>query len=133
MTRKRKSTPPLASGTDAPAFWQFHGFAERLARSKARHLVPPNVKPTTRTNLQWLLQKPLDSMNAAGNACDVRYQPLKGAPAGALPGPYRLRIRRGDISRASSRRAAPAARAGSSAGSDDSLGQAQPACGSTER
>jgi predicted DNA binding CopG/RHH family protein len=66
----------FASEAEERAFWETHDSAEYVDWSRARSVVLPNLKPTTRTISLRLPQHLLDSIKAAANARDVPYQSL---------------------------------------------------------
>jgi len=73
---KAKAVPEFKSEQEERAFWDKHDSSEFLDWSKARNVVLPNLKPTTRTISLRLPQHLLDSIKAAANARDVPYQSL---------------------------------------------------------
>ncbi|MCM5571106.1 BrnA antitoxin family protein [Burkholderiaceae bacterium FT117] len=73
---KAKAVPEFKSEQEERAFWDKHDSSEYLDWSKARNVVLPNLKPTTRTISLRLPQHLLDSIKAAANARDVPYQSL---------------------------------------------------------
>lgn len=76
MSKHRKSVPEFAGEAEERAFWETHDSAEYVDWSRARSVVLPNLKPTTRTISLRLPQHLLDSIKAAANARDVPYQSL---------------------------------------------------------
>ncbi|MFP5412489.1 MAG: BrnA antitoxin family protein [Gammaproteobacteria bacterium] len=76
MNKPRKAIPEFSSEQEERAFWEKHDSSEYLDWSKARNVVLPNLKPTTRTISLRLPQHLLDSIKAAANARDVPYQSL---------------------------------------------------------
>lgn len=76
MSKPRKSPPEFASEAEERAFWENHDSAEYVDWTRARKVVLPNLKPTTRTISLRLPQHLLDSIKAAANARDVPYQSL---------------------------------------------------------
>jgi predicted DNA binding CopG/RHH family protein len=76
MNKPRKAIPEFSSEQQERAFWEKHDSSEYLDWSKARNVVLPNLKPTTRTISLRLPQHLLDSIKAAANARDVPYQSL---------------------------------------------------------
>ena len=76
MSKLPKAVPKFASEAKERAFWESHDSTEYLEWSKARKVVLPNLKPTTKTISLRLPQHLLDSLKAAANARDVPYQSL---------------------------------------------------------
>lgn len=76
MSKQPKATPKFANEAEERAFWESHDTSEFLDWSKARKVVLPNLKPTTKTISLRLPQHLLDSLKAAANARDVPYQSL---------------------------------------------------------
>jgi predicted DNA binding CopG/RHH family protein len=66
----------FASEAEERAFWETHDSTEYVDWRRARSVVLPNLKPTTRTISLRLPQHLLDSIKAAANARDVPYQSL---------------------------------------------------------
>lgn len=76
MSKQPKAVPEFANEAEERLFWETHDSTEYLDWSKARPVVLPNLKPTTRTISLRLPQHLLDSIKAAANARDVPYQSL---------------------------------------------------------
>jgi predicted DNA binding CopG/RHH family protein len=76
MSKQPKAVPKFANEAEERAFWETHDSSEYLDWSKARKVVLPNLKPTTKTISLRLPQHLLDSLKAAANARDVPYQSL---------------------------------------------------------
>lgn len=76
MSKPRKNPPVFASEAEERAFWETHDSTEYVDWRRARSVVLPNLKPTTRTISLRLPQHLLDSIKAAANARDVPYQSL---------------------------------------------------------
>ena len=76
MSKQPKAVPKFANEAEERAFWETHDSTEYLDWSKARKVVLPNLKPTTKTISLRLPQHLLDSLKAAANARDVPYQSL---------------------------------------------------------
>ncbi len=76
MNKPTKTVPQFANEAEERAFWEKHDSADYLDWSKARRVVLPNLKPTTKTISLRLPQHLLDSIKAAANARDVPYQSL---------------------------------------------------------
>ena len=76
MSKQLKPLPNFANEAEERLFWETHDSTEYLDWSKARKVVLPNLKPTTKTISLRLPQHLLDSIKAAANARDVPYQSL---------------------------------------------------------
>ena len=76
MNKPTRKIPDFASEAQERAFWEAHDSSDYLDWSKARPVVLPNLKPTTKTISLRLPQHLLDSIKAAANARDVPYQSL---------------------------------------------------------
>jgi predicted DNA binding CopG/RHH family protein len=76
MSKQPKAVPKFANEAEERAFRETHDSTEYLDWSKARKVVLPNLKPTTKTISLRLPQHLLDSLKAAANARDVPYQSL---------------------------------------------------------
>jgi len=76
MSKQPKPLPNFANEAEERLFWETHDSTEYLDWSKARKVVLPNLKPTTKTISLRLPQHLLDSIKAAANARDVPYQSL---------------------------------------------------------
>jgi predicted DNA binding CopG/RHH family protein len=75
-----QAKPPLKFKNEAEerAFWESKGSdsTEYLDWTKARRIVLPNLKPSTKTISLRLQQHLLDAIKAAANARDAPYQSL---------------------------------------------------------
>ena len=76
MSKLPKTVPKFADEAEERHFWETHDSTDYLDWSKARKVVLPNLKPTTKTISLRLPQHLLDSLKAAANARDVPYQSL---------------------------------------------------------
>jgi len=76
MSKQPKPVPKFANAAEERAFWETHDSTDYLDWSKARKVVLPNLKPSTKTISLRLPQHLLDSIKAAANARDVPYQSL---------------------------------------------------------
>lgn len=76
MNKRLKPVPDFASEAEERTFWETHDSADHVDWSKARRVVLPNLKPTTKTISLRLPQHLLDAIKAAANARDVPYQSL---------------------------------------------------------
>ena len=71
-----KATPKFDTEKDERTYWESHDSTEHLDWTKARKVVLPNLKPTTKTISLRLPQHLLDSIKTAANSRDVPYQSL---------------------------------------------------------
>ncbi|MBK9021534.1 MAG: BrnA antitoxin family protein [Sulfuritalea sp.] len=76
MSKPTKAIPRFASEAEERAFWESQDSTAHVDWSKAKRVVLPNLKPTTKTISLRLPQHLLDSIKAAANARDVPYQSL---------------------------------------------------------
>jgi predicted DNA binding CopG/RHH family protein len=76
MRKQLKSVPPFRSEAEERTFWESHDSSDYVDWTKARRVVLPNLKPSTKTISLRLPQHLLDSLKAAANARDVPYQSL---------------------------------------------------------
>lgn len=76
MSKQLKPVPKFTSETQERAFWEKNDSADYQDWTKAKRVVLPNLKPTTKTISLRLPQHLLDSIKAAANARDVPYQSL---------------------------------------------------------
>ena len=76
MNKQPKTTPKFASEAQERAFWETHDSTGYLDWSKAKKVILPKLKPTTKTISLRLPQHLLDSIKNAANARDVPYQSL---------------------------------------------------------
>jgi predicted DNA binding CopG/RHH family protein len=76
MSKQAKTIPTFSSEAQERAFWETHDSTNYLDWKKAKKVVLPNLKPTTRTISLRLPQHLLDSIKTAANARDVPYQSL---------------------------------------------------------
>jgi len=78
MSKQARPLPKFKSEAEERAFWESKGndSTEYLDWAKARRVVLPNLKPSTKTISLRLPQHLLDSIKAAANARDVPYQSL---------------------------------------------------------
>jgi predicted DNA binding CopG/RHH family protein len=76
MSKQLKTIPTFASEAEEQQFWKTHNSTDYLDWSKAKSVVLPNLKTTTKTISLRLPQHLLDSIKAAANARDVPYQSL---------------------------------------------------------
>ena len=76
MKKQLKAIPEFANEQEERLFWEEHDSSEFVDWSKARQVVLPNLKPTTKTISLRLPQHLLDSIKAAAHSRDVPYQSL---------------------------------------------------------
>ena len=76
MNKPTKVIPVFANEEQERAYWEAHDSTQHLDWSKARKVIMPNLKPTTKTISLRLPQHMLDSIKLAANARDVTYQSL---------------------------------------------------------
>jgi len=76
MNKQIKAIPEFANEEEERLFWEEHDSSEFVDWSKARQVVLPNLKPTTKTISLRLPQHLLDSIKAAAHSRDVPYQSL---------------------------------------------------------
>ena len=76
MSKQLKTAPKFSNEAEERAFWKSHDSTDYLDWTKARRVVLPHLKPTTKTISLRLPQHLLDSIKAAANARDVPYQSL---------------------------------------------------------
>jgi predicted DNA binding CopG/RHH family protein len=76
MKKKLKPIPQFADEKEEQLFWERNDSSDYLDWSKARKVVMPNLKPTTKTISLRLPQHLLDSIKSAAHARDVPYQSL---------------------------------------------------------
>ena len=76
MKKQIKAIPEFSNEQEERLFCEEHDSSEYLDWSKARPVVLPNLKPTTKTISLRLPQHLLDSIKSAANSRDVPYQSL---------------------------------------------------------
>jgi predicted DNA binding CopG/RHH family protein len=76
MSKQLKVVPEFTNEAQERAFWEKNDSTDYQDWSKAKRVVLPNLKPTTKTISLRLPQHLLDSIKAAANARDVPYQSL---------------------------------------------------------
>ena len=76
MKKQLKPIPQFADEKEEQLFWERNDSSDYLDWSKARKVVMPNLKPTTKTISLRLPQHLLDSIKSAAHARDVPYQSL---------------------------------------------------------
>lgn len=78
MSTQARPPQKFKNEAEERAFWEAKGSdsTEYLDWTKARRIVLPNLKPSTKTISLRLPQHLLDAIKAAANARDVPYQSL---------------------------------------------------------
>ncbi len=76
MKKRLKAIPHFASEEEEKLFWEQNDSSDYLDWDKARQVIMPNLKPTTKTISLRLPQHLLDSIKSAAHARDVPYQSL---------------------------------------------------------
>ena len=76
MSKQLKAVPKFSTEAEERAFGEKHDSADYVDWTKAKRVVLPNLKPTTKTISLRLPQHLLDSIKAAANSRDVPYQSL---------------------------------------------------------
>lgn len=76
MKKQLKVVPTFFSEDEERRFWEQNDSSDYLDWGKAKEVVMPNLKPTTKTISIRLPQHLLDSIKVAAHARDVPYQSL---------------------------------------------------------
>lgn len=76
MKKQLKAVPEFSGEDEERSFWEQNDSSDYLDWGKAKEVVMPNLKPTTKTISIRLPQHLLDSIKAAAHARDVPYQSL---------------------------------------------------------
>ena len=76
MKKQLKPIPRFVDEKEEQLFWEENDSSDYLDWSKAKKVVMPNLKPTTKTISLRLPQHLLDSIKSAAHARDVPYQSL---------------------------------------------------------
>lgn len=76
MKKRLKEIPLFESEQEEKLFWEKNDSSDYLDWDKAKKVVMPNLKPTTKTISLRLPQHLLDSIKSAAHARDVPYQSL---------------------------------------------------------
>jgi predicted DNA binding CopG/RHH family protein len=76
MNKRHKQVPKFTTEAEERAFWERHNSTDYLDWTRAKSVVLPNLKPTTKTISLRLPQHLLDSIKATANSRDVPYQSL---------------------------------------------------------
>lgn len=76
MTKQLKKTPKFKSEEDEARFWEKHDSTEYVEYSKAKKVLFPNLKPSTRTISIRLPESLIEHLKLLANKRDVPYQSL---------------------------------------------------------
>jgi predicted DNA binding CopG/RHH family protein len=74
--RKLKKTPKFKSEAEEVEFWATHDSTEYVDYSKAKRVVFPDLKPSTRTISIRLPESLIEHLKVLANKRDVPYQSL---------------------------------------------------------
>jgi predicted DNA binding CopG/RHH family protein len=74
--RKLKKIPKFKSEAEEAEFWATHDSSEYVDYSKAKHIVFPNLKPSTKTISIRLPESLIEHLKVLANKRDVPYQSL---------------------------------------------------------
>ena len=74
--RKLKKIPRFKSDAEEVEFWATHDSTEYLDYSKAKRIIFPNLKPSTRTISIRLPESLIEHLKVLANKRDVPYQSL---------------------------------------------------------
>ncbi|VAW16216.1 FIG01007157: hypothetical protein [hydrothermal vent metagenome] len=73
---KRKKIPKFKSEDEERVFWSTHDSTDYVDWSKAKKIIFPNLKPSTKNISLRLSQSMLDELKFLANKKDVPYQSL---------------------------------------------------------
>ena len=76
MAKKFKKIPKFKSENEEAQFWNTHDSTEYLDWSKARNVIFPNLKPTSRSISIRLPEYIISQVKVEANKLDVPYQAL---------------------------------------------------------
>jgi predicted DNA binding CopG/RHH family protein len=76
MTKKLKITPKFKNEKEEARFWTAHDSTEYVDYSKAKRVLFPNLKPSTKTISIRLPESLLEHIKLLANKRDVPYQSL---------------------------------------------------------
>ncbi|OGE80732.1 MAG: hypothetical protein A3H72_02080 [Candidatus Doudnabacteria bacterium RIFCSPLOWO2_02_FULL_48_8] len=76
MAKKFKKIPKFKSENEEAEFWNTHDSTEYLDWSKARNVIFPNLKPTSRSISIRLPEYIISQVKVEANKLDVPYQAL---------------------------------------------------------
>lgn len=76
MTKLLKKTPKFKSEEAEARFWESHDSADYVDYSKAKRVLFPNLKPSTRTISIRLPESLIEHLKLLANKRDVPYQSL---------------------------------------------------------
>ena len=72
----KQPIPAFKSEAQERAYWETHDSSDHVDWTKAKKVILPNLRPSTKTISLRLPQHLLDSIKVAANARDVPYQSL---------------------------------------------------------
>ena len=72
----KQAIPKFKTEAQERAYWETHDSSDHLDWTKAKKVMLPNLRPSTKTISLRLPQHMLDSIKVAANARDVPYQSL---------------------------------------------------------
>ena len=76
MAKKFKKIPKFKNEDEEAEFWNTHNSTDYIDWSKAKHIVFPNLKPTSRSISLRLPEYIISSVKVKANRLDVPYQSL---------------------------------------------------------
>lgn len=71
-----QAIPKFKTEAQERAYWETHDSSDHVDWTKAKKVILPNLRPSTKTISLRLPQHLLDSIKVAANARDVPYQSL---------------------------------------------------------
>lgn len=74
--KRLKKIPKFKSEAEEHAFWETHDSTEFVDYSKAKRVIFPNLKPSTKTISIRLPESLIEHLKALANKRDVPYQSL---------------------------------------------------------
>ena len=72
----KQAIPKSKTEAQERAYWETHDSSDHVDWTKAKKVILPNLRPSTKTISLRLPQHLLDSIKVAANARDVPYQSL---------------------------------------------------------
>jgi predicted DNA binding CopG/RHH family protein len=72
----KQAIPKFKTEAQERAYWETHDSSDHVDWTKAKKVILPNLRPSTKTISLRLPQHLLDSIKVAANARDVPYQSL---------------------------------------------------------
>lgn len=76
MAKKLKKIPKFKNEDEEAKFWNTHDSTEYLDWSKAKHVIFPNLKPTSRSISIRLPEYIINQIKVKANKLDIPYQSL---------------------------------------------------------